>query len=348
MNMKTAFFSSPWTVIGSVSKGRAGFLGLTAAVSALFAQAPPAILTVDVDKVVVYEADVPDVSRLATASVQTPGTPANNFYTVVWIGDIVAVNGMPALGTWTVKGHSLSLSKTPRPGTGIADSGAALFFDWVFDIQQADGTPVGSIMASGWGGATKPPGAPAAVLQANMAVTGGTGAFFGVRGQAGQGGNTVFPRQASMAEDPSLRRVLGGGTRRYVFHLLPSFRPDVVVTGAGDPALVHSGDFSLVTTANPAQAGELISLFASGMGPTRPGVDPGQPFPASPLQPVNSPVGVTVNGKAAEVIYAGGYPGAIDRYQVNFRVPDDMAPGVATLRLTSGFIPGSDVTIPIR
>jgi len=152
-------------------------------------QAPPVILTVDVDKVVNYGGDVSDVTKLASATAQTTLTPANNFLPALWIADIVAVNGTPARGTWTVKGNQLSLSRTPGPGSGIADSGAAIFFDWVFDIQQADGTPVGTIMASGWGGAAKPPGAPSSFLQANMAVTGGTGAFLGVRGQAGQGGN---------------------------------------------------------------------------------------------------------------------------------------------------------------
>ncbi len=38
---------------------------------------------------------------------------------------------------------------------------------------------------------------------------------------------------------------------------------------------------------------------------------------------VNSPVEVTVNGKAAEVLGAVGYPFAVDAYQVNFRVPPD-------------------------
>jgi uncharacterized protein (TIGR03437 family) len=54
-----------------------------------------------------------------------------------------------------------------------------------------------------------------------------------------------------------------------------------------------------------------------------PGVDHGQPFPSSPLANVNSPVEVSVNGKAAEVVGAVGYPGAVDGYQVNFRVPSD-------------------------
>jgi uncharacterized protein (TIGR03437 family) len=114
------------------------------------------------------------------------------------------------------------------------------------------------------------------------------------------------------------------------------------------PSLLHATDFSLVTVAKPAHAGEILSLFAGGLGPTRPGVDPGQPFPVSPLQPVNSPVEVAINGVAAEVLYAGGYPGSVDRYQVNFKVPDGIAPGAATIRLSSGFIPGADVTIPIQ
>src|SRR5574337_1612411 len=40
----------------------------------------------------------------------------------------------------------------------------------------------------------------------------------------------------------------------------------------------------------PAAAGEVLSLFARGLGPVKPGVDPGQPFPSSPLATVNSPV----------------------------------------------------------
>ena len=56
-------------------------------------------------------------------------------------------------------------------------------------------------------------------------TTGGTSMFLGVRGQAGQGGNTVSPRTASMSEDPAAvparnadgrrpRRQLGGKVDR--------------------------------------------------------------------------------------------------------------------------------------
>jgi uncharacterized protein (TIGR03437 family) len=87
------------------------------------------------------------------------------------------------------------------------------------------------------------------------------------------------------------------------------------------PAITHSSDFSLVTVAKPAAQGEILSLFATGLGPVTARVDPGKPFPSGPLAAVNAPVEVTVNGKAAEVIGAVGYPGAVDTYQVNFRVP---------------------------
>jgi uncharacterized protein (TIGR03437 family) len=79
-----------------------------------------------------------------------------------------------------------------------------------------------------------------------------------------------------------------------------------------------------------------------------PRIEPGDPFPSSPLAIVNSPVEITVNGQAAEVQYAGGYPGTTNTYQVNFRVPTGMSTGAARLQLTAAWITGSPVTIPVQ
>src|SRR5437667_157084 len=68
------------------------------------------------------------------------------------------------------------------------------------------------------------PGAPAAVARSNMIVTGGTGAFLGVRGQAGQAGPWT-PRVASVTEDPANRRINGGGTQSIILQLFPNFPP---------------------------------------------------------------------------------------------------------------------------
>jgi len=57
-------------------------------------------------------------------------------------------------------------------------------------------------------------------------------------------------------------------------------RPDIGITTNG-PAVTHASDFSLVSASKPAAAGETLSLFATGLGPTRSTLDPGQPFPSS-------------------------------------------------------------------
>ena len=150
-----------------------------------------------------------------------------------------------------------------------------------------------------------------------------------------------------MTEDPANRRRNGGGRVRYLLHLIPLARPEVVITTNG-PAVVHSNDFALVTASWPARPGEILSLIATGLGPTRPGVDPGMPFPASPLALVNSPVVVRVNGAPVEVAYAGGYPGTADMYQVNFQLPADTRSGAATLRLEAAWVAGPEVRIAVQ
>ena len=158
---------------------------------------------------------------------------------------------------------------------------------------------------------------------------------------------SVPERTASITEDPAKRRQNGGGRLLTVLYVIPMSWPTVVTT-AGGPAIVHSSDFSLVSASKPAAAGEILSLFATGLGPTRTSLTPGQPFPSSPLAVVNSPIDVTVNGKAAEVLGAVGYPGALDGYQVNFRVPSGTGTGSATLQISSAWIPGTPVTIAVR
>ena len=191
------------------------------------------------------------------------------------------------------------------------------------------------------------PGAPLEQPKGSLVVTGGSGAFLGVLGQSGALTGASPTRRASVTEDPSKRRTFGGGNPTLILRLIPMSRPETVMTANG-PAVVHSGDFSLVTAAKPAKSGEILTLFASGLGPTRPGVDPGKPFTADPPQVANSPVELTINGKSAEVLSVGGYPGAVDRYQVNLRVPDGTAAGLASVQLTSEWITGSEVKIAVQ
>jgi uncharacterized protein (TIGR03437 family) len=115
-----------------------------------------------------------------------------------------------------------------------------------------------------------------------------------------------------------------------------------ITTIFGAPAIFHSSDSSLVSASTPAEAGEVLSVNATGLDPTVLKIDPGQPFPAAPAI-VNSPVEVRVNGNATEVISAVG----MDGFQVRFRVPADVPKGLATIQLTAAWIAGPSVSMPI-
>ncbi len=309
--------------------------------------APPIILHIETDIGVRYIYDTADHSAFAT--VPTPISQAfPTFATWILMCDIVAVNGKPVKGIFLTRLIVLNLSTNPSAGQSIADVNRTNVGDRILQILQPDGTPIGSLMMLGLDAGNPPPGAPAGSRGSNYAITGGTGAFLGVRGQLeGAGAGPPNNRNASVREDPAKRRVNGGGKASYVAHLIPMFRPEVVSTPGG-PAVSHSSDFSLVNSSKPAAPGEILSLFVTGLGPTRPGVDAGKPFPQSPLAVVNSPVDVTVNGKAAEVLAAVGFPGAVDGYQVNFRVPPDTAKGVATIQVSAAWIAGPSVNVPVQ
>jgi hypothetical protein len=240
------------------------------------------------------------------------------------------------------------MGPNPVPGQAIADATRTARAERNFDILDESGRPIGTIRTSGVVGGPPPPGATQEIKGAAFVVVGGTGAFLGARGYSGGIGADLVPqRMASMSEDPANRRLLGGGTEVHKLYILPLFQPEIVTSG-GSPAVVHARDFSLVTVANPARPGEILTLFSSGLGPTRPGVEHGQPFPVDSLQAVNSPVEVLVNGMPGEVLYAGGYPGAVDRYQVNFRAPEGVSSGSASVRIISAWIGGSTVEIPFQ
>jgi uncharacterized protein (TIGR03437 family) len=153
-------------------------------------------------------------------------------------------------------------------------------------------------------------------------------------------------RVTSMAEDPANRRINGGTRGHFFAYLIPMSWPEIVTSASG-PAVFHA-DFSPVTSAKPARAGEVLIVTAAGLGPTSPGLTPGVPFPDTPLQQVNSPLEVTVNGNTAEVMNKIGWPGTTDRYRLDIRVPDGTAPGTATLQVTAAFIQGQPVNIPIQ
>jgi uncharacterized protein (TIGR03437 family) len=332
---------------------RLGSLTALAACAAVApAQTPPVtMLEIDTANVVFYVIDTFDPARYGTTPgpVVRPSTAHSRFQWLVGPGDIVAVNGKPAKGMWKVRSLASGYTNVPTPGRAIADVAGNCFQDNAFAILHPDGTAIGTIVAQGLGGVTQLPGAPASATVHDLAVIGGTGAYFGARGYAGVVSSAGI-RTTSVTEDPANRRINGGGTRRFVFHLIPANTPEVLTQGP-DLAVFHGDDMSVVTEQKPARAGERLVMAVSGLGPVKAKLDPGKPFPPyeeGKLLQVNSPVEVSVNGKAAAVQNKVGWPTMANVYRVDFTVPDGTPPGMATLGLSVAWINGPEVKIPIR
>ncbi len=97
-------------------------------------------------------------------------------------------------------------------------------------------------------------------------------------------------------------------------------------SGSGGGAILNQ-DSSLNTASTPADKGSIVVLFGTGEGQTTPaGVD--GKLAAGVLPKPAQPVSVTIDGKAAELIYAGAAPTLVAGVvQINVRVPADASSG---------------------
>jgi hypothetical protein len=311
------------------------FMFAALAAPALLAQAQeaPVVLTIDVENYVQYRGDIFDLTKIAKDPNPTTGV-VSAFLPNIVVGDIVAVNGKPAKGLWQQVATIMPFRANPAAGQPIADMDSGGTFQCTWEILGPDGSYIGTLV-DGNGGSH------------GHAVRGGLGAFINATGTHQGGTNPVPSRGASFSEDPSKRRLNGGGKLRSVFYLYPAGRPTVQMTVSG-PAVAHL-DYSPVTTANPARPGESLIIAATGLGPVKPELlPPGTvAFSSAPYQDVNAPVTATVNGQELPAIRSIGWPGQKDLYWINFQLPSDVAAGAATLQLTTAWIPGPTATIPV-
>src|SRR5215470_12197281 len=200
-------------------------LGMVLAASACLAQVKSTTVQINVNNFVLYNYDTFDTTQFGTNAAAT-NVMMKTYNYHISIGDIAAVNGEPAKGTLLCTHTMFVLSPTAVVGSmrAIADTRRAMVDDCSLEVLTSDGAAVGTIFTHGLFGGPPAPGAPGAIALSNMIVTGGTGAFLGVRGQAGQTGPWT-PRVASVTEDPANRRVNKGGVESIVVQLFPMFPP---------------------------------------------------------------------------------------------------------------------------
>ena len=123
-------------------------------------------------------------------------------------------------------------------------------------------------------------------------------------------------------------------------------QPEIVYE-RGYPAVFHT-DWSPVTHLAPAKAGETVISMVEDLGETIPPVPYDRPFPTDPFAEVASPVEVRVDGQPAEVLNKFGWPDRVNRYRVDFRIPENVRRGEPEVVITGRGYTGLPTRIPVR
>ena len=105
----------------------------------------------------------------------------------------------------------------------------------------------------------------------------------------------------------------------------------------------------VITTANPATRGQIITLYANGLGPVTNQPASGAPASAT-VQSLTTPNAATVSigNQPATVSFSGLSPTEIGVYQINVQVPATISPGTQPVVITIGGVSSPAASLPVQ
>jgi uncharacterized protein (TIGR03437 family) len=95
----------------------------------------------------------------------------------------------------------------------------------------------------------------------------------------------------------------------------------IVIANTGTVAMQHVEGLP----SQPVNAGDFISIYATGLGPVSPSLPLGHSAPVDSLAFLTPKLDVLINSLATEVEFAGLAPGYVGLYQVNAKIPPKTA-----------------------
>ena len=114
-----------------------------------------------------------------------------------------------------------------------------------------------------------------------------------------------------------------------VTSLISTTAPGVLTqlqNGLGYGDAVHQ-DGTLVNAKSPAQIGETVSVFVTGLGAVSPTILDGAAGPTTPLSNATATIAAYIGGVQATITYAGLAPQLAGLYQINLTVPAGVTAG---------------------
>jgi len=111
--------------------------------------------------------------------------------------------------------------------------------------------------------------------------------------------------------------------------------PGIFVNSLG-AAVLKNIDFTQVSASNPAAAGDILSIFGTGLGEVTPRLPSGLFAPILPFSLTVAQPSVTVGGRDADVVASSLAPGFAGLYQVAIRMPAGVGSGNQPVVLTVG------------
>jgi uncharacterized protein (TIGR03437 family) len=118
--------------------------------------------------------------------------------------------------------------------------------------------------------------------------------------------------------------------------------------GRGQGAIVNGVTNVLADAANPVRAGDVVSIYCTGLGRVEPAVVEGTVASTSQLSRTVTPIAVRIGGRDAAVQFSGLAPGFIGLYQVNAFVPQGVAGNEVPVVIEMAGQQSPPVTIAVR
>ena len=169
--------------------------------------------------------------------------------------------------------------------------------------------------------------------------------------------NIILPFEQDPNAGPVDVLILRGSTPSAPFELqIAPAEPGIFTIGSAGvgEGVVQDAAFRLVSRQIPGarpgvSPGDVVIIYATGLGAVNPPVLSGTASPASPLAVVANEVRVEIGGQNAQIGFAGLTPAFVSLYQLNVVIPPGLAPGDAEIVIfVAGRPSPSGVTLAIQ